>query len=103
MNNLTFFLLVFLIGILLTNPFSHKLVLSMYPDAYENGTPKIQASILFSLVLSLLVMIALLSKQTQEKKENFFFEVSEPQPKCDKGYFGKNVSFEYTQPGNQIC
>ena len=103
MNNLTFFLLVFLVAVALSNPITHKLVLSMYPEAYAEGHPRVTTSLLFSLILSLLVMIVLLSKQTQDKKENFFFEVSQPQPKCERGYYGKNVNFEYTQPGNQIC
>jgi hypothetical protein len=76
---------------------------SLYPSGYANGVPKVQTSLLLSLIVSLLIIILTLLKQDQDKKENFFFEVSEPQPKCDKGYFGKNVKFEYTQPGNETC
>jgi hypothetical protein len=55
---------------------------------------------ILSLLISLLVVILVF---IQNNKEGFFFEVSQPQPKCEKGYYGKNVKFEYTQPGNQNC
>lgn len=105
MNNLIYFLLIFLVAFLVTNPIFYKTMSSLYPAGYTNGVPTMSTSILLALVVSLLTVIISLLKQNQEKKdkENFFFEVSQPQPKCEKGYYGKNVNFDYTQPGNQIC
>lgn len=105
MNNLVYFLLIFLVAFGLTNPLFSKVMSGLYPTGYSNGIPTMSTSVLLALIASLLTIIISLIKQNQDKKdkENFFFEVSQPQPKCEKGYYGKNVKFEYTQPGNQIC
>ena len=103
MNNLSFFLLVLLITFLLTNPMFNKLISGIYPTGYDpSGLPRLQTSFLMALIVSLLIFILYLLKNNKEK-EGFFFEVSQPQPKCEKGYYGKNVNFEFTQPGNQEC
>jgi hypothetical protein len=44
----------------------------------------------------------LIDKKKKDDKENFFFEVSNPQ-KCSGGFFGKPATFQYTQVGSGDC
>ena len=99
MNKILQFFLVFLIVVLLNNRFTYKLFDSLVPYAYHNGVPKLFTSITLALISSLLIFLVYMSTT----KESFFFEVSQPQPRCPCGFYGKNVKFEYTQPGNQDC
>jgi H+/gluconate symporter-like permease len=102
------FIIVLAIILLLNNSYSYSLFAKVAPYAYENTLcPKFTTSMILSLISALLVIIVVLlseKKNNETNKEKFFFKVSQPQPpRCPKGYYGKNVKFEYTQPGNQTC
>jgi hypothetical protein len=89
-------LIVFLVSMTLL--YMGKIFGGYVPDLYEDGKViKLAPAVIVSLVL------VAVFHYTHAVKEKFFFEVSQPQLKCQKGYRGKNVGFEYTTPGTQEC
>jgi hypothetical protein len=92
--------LIFLVVALINNKFVYDFLGKKYPSFYDIGyTPKLPATAALSLAAALVIYIIVDTRS----KESFFFKVSEPQPKCQPGFNGKNVGFEYTQPGEQDC
>ena len=89
-------LIVFLVSMMLLS--MGKIFGGYAPDLYEDGK-------VIKLVPAIVVSLVLVTgfHFTHAVKEKFFFEVSQPQPKCQKGYRGKDIDFEYTTPGTQEC
>ena len=96
MRQYIMFVLTALLIFAFTNQVFYKKATELFPSAYDqNSLPKLQTSVVLAIFLALIISLA------SSYKENFFFEVSQPQPKCEPGFRGKNTTFEYTQVGNQ--
>jgi hypothetical protein len=66
---------------------------NFFPQRLIKGCPDMYMHLGVSAVLALV-----LTMMYKGCRENFFFEVG-PKEECNKGYRGKNVNFEYSQPG----
>lgn len=95
MNKILFLILVFVITFALANKTVHSKLAELVPDYFSEGFPTLPANAVIALVASLLILVL-----SPGCKEGFFFEVTPNKPKCNKGYNGMNVDFEYTMPGS---